>query len=107
VVTFRVQPDRFFTRDGLDLIAEVPINIAQATLGSKVSVASLSGDKVAVKVPPGTPSGKRFRVPGQGITKDGQTGALVVEVRIVAPEELSAEQRTAMERFAEVAGLKY
>ena len=49
-------------------IAPVTINIAQATLGSKISVKTLDGKKVAIKIPPGTPTGKRFRVRGQGIT---------------------------------------
>ena len=65
-----MEPDRFFKREGLDLIAPVPINIAQATLGSKISVTTLDGKKVAIRIPPGTPSGKRFRVRGQGIEKD-------------------------------------
>ena len=74
LITFNVQPDRFFKREGLDLIAPVPINIAQATLGSKISVTTLDGKKVAIKIPPGTPTGKRFRVRGQGIEKDDAQG---------------------------------
>ena len=107
LISFTVQPDRFYTREGLDLIARVPINIAQATLGSKVSVKTLGGTKVSLKIPEGTPSGKRFRVRGQGITREGATGDLIVEVQIIVPEELSAEQRELMERFAEVGGLKH
>src|SRR5438874_11891668 len=43
LITFAVQPDRFFRREGLDIIAPVPINIAQATLGSRISVRTLDG----------------------------------------------------------------
>ena len=57
VITFQVQPDRFFRRDGLDVIATVPLNIAQATLGSRISVRTLDGKKVAIRIPPGTPAG--------------------------------------------------
>src|SRR5690348_5893941 len=60
LITFNVQPDKFYKRDGLDVIATVPINIVQATLGSKISVKTLDGKKVLVKIPQGTPSGKRF-----------------------------------------------
>jgi molecular chaperone DnaJ len=67
LITFNVAPDRFYKREGTDLIAPVPINIAQATLGSRVSVKTLDGTKVAIRIPPGTASGKRFRVRGQGI----------------------------------------
>jgi len=107
VITFQVQSDRFFTRDGLDLIATVPINVAQATLGSRVSVRTVAGKKVAVRIPAGTPSGKRFRVPGQGVEKDGKTGDLLVEVAITVPETLNEAQEKAMRDFAEASGLKF
>ncbi|MCU0625446.1 MAG: J domain-containing protein [Gemmatimonadaceae bacterium] len=107
IITFQVTPDRFYQREGLDLIASVPINIAQATLGSKIQVKTIDGTKVALRIPPGTPSGKRFRVRGQGITKDGRKGDLLVDVQITVPEQLSDEQLRRMRDFAEAAGLKY
>lgn len=107
IVTFQVQPDRFFRREGLDLIAPVPINIAQATLGSRVSVRSLEGKKIAVKIPPGTAPGKRFRIRGQGIEKGGQHGDLIVEVQLTVPTELTEEQEKAMKEFAAAGGMKY
>jgi molecular chaperone DnaJ len=102
-----VTPDRFYKRDGLDVIATVPLNIAQATLGSKISVKTLDGKKVAIRIPPGTPAGKRFRVPGQGIVKDSAKGDLIVEVTINVPEKLTEEQERMMKEFAESGGLKY
>ncbi|MGH7650885.1 MAG: molecular chaperone DnaJ [Gemmatimonadaceae bacterium] len=107
VITFNVQPDKFYRRDGLDVIATVPLNIAQATLGTKISVRTLDGKKVAIKIPPGTPSGKRFRVRGQGIQKGEQKGDLIVEVSIAVPEKLSEEQERMMKEFADAGGLKY
>ena len=107
LITFDVQPDRFYKREGLDLIAPVPINIVQATLGSKVSVKTLDGTKVAVRIPAGTSPGKRLRVRGQGIERDGTRGDLIVHVDVVVPSELSPEQEEAMKAFAEAGGLKY
>jgi len=107
IITFQVQPDRFFRRDGLDVIATIPLNIAQATLGSKVSVRTLSGKKVALRIPAGTPSGKRFRVRGQGIEKDGKRGDMLIEVSITVPEELTPEQEAMMKQFAAAGNLKY
>ena len=107
LITFQVQPDRFFKREGLDLIAPVPINIAQATLGSRISVTTLDGKKVAIRIPPGTANGKRFRVRSQGIEKDGQKGDLIVEIDVTVPEKLTEEQEKAMREFAEAGGLKY
>ncbi len=89
------------------MIATVPINIAQATLGTKISVRLLDGKKVAIKIPPGTPSGKRFRVRGQGIAKGDKKGDLIVEVQIQVPEKLSEEQERMMKEFAESGGMKY
>lgn len=107
IVTFNVEPDRFFKREGLDLIATVPLNIAQATLGSKISVRTIDDKKVAIKIPPGTPSGKRFRVRNQGVKKGDQRGDLMIEVSIQVPENLSEEQEQMMKDFAEAGGLKY
>jgi len=107
VITFNVLSDKFYRRDGLDVIATVPLNIAQATLGTKISVRTLDGKKVAIKIPPGTPSGKRFRVRGQGIQKGDKKGDLIVEVSIAVPEKLSEEQERMMKEFAESGGMKY
>jgi molecular chaperone DnaJ len=107
VITFAVQTDRFYKRDGLDLIATVPINVAQATLGSRISVKTLDGKKVALKIPAGTSAGRRFKVAGQGIEKDGVKGDLLVEVTITVPEGLNEAQEKAMRDFADASGLKY
>ena len=106
LITFQVKPDRFYKREGLDLIAPVPINIAQATLGSKISVKTLDGKRVTIKIPAGTTSGKRFRVRGQGIERDGSRGDLIVEVMVTVPENLTPEQEEAMRRFAEAMSYK-
>lgn len=107
IINFTVKPDRFYRREGLDVIATVPLNIAQATLGSKINVNTLDGKKVAIKIPPSTASGKRFRVRGQGIHKTGKTGDLIVEVEIAVPDQLTPEQEKMMKEFAEAGGMKY
>ncbi len=107
VITFQVLPDRFYKREGLDLLATVPINIAQATLGSRISVKTVSGKKVALRIPAGTASGKRFRVKDQGIEREGTKGDLIVEVAISVPEKLTDEQEQAMRAFADASGLKF
>ena len=104
LITFHVKPDRFYKREGLDLIAPVPITIPQATLGSKISVKTLDGKKVTIRIPAGTASGKRFRVRGQGIERDGSRGDLIVEVAVQVPDKLTPEQEEAMKKFAEAMG---
>jgi molecular chaperone DnaJ len=107
IITLQVHEDRFYAREGTDLVATVPLNIAQATLGTRITVRTLDGKKVTIKVPAGTASGKRFRVRGQGIDKDGQRGDLIVEAGIAVPESLTEEQETMFRAFAEAAGLKF
>ena len=107
IISFTVQPDRFYRREALDVIAPVPINIAQATLGSKISVKTIDGKKVTIKIPPGTPSGKRFRVPALGIEKEGARGDLIVIVEVTVPDKLTEDQERAMREFAEAGNLKF
>jgi molecular chaperone DnaJ len=107
VINFQVAPDRFFRRDGLDVLATVPLNIAQATLGSRISVRTIAGKKVAIRIPAGTAAGKRFRVPGQGIEKEGRRGDMIVDVTINVPAKLTEEQEKMMRDFADAGGMKY
>ena len=107
VITFQVQPDRFYKREGLDLIAELPLNVAQATLGSKVRVSTLDEKSVTIRIPAGTSAGKRFRIRGQGIERDERRGDLIVETTIKAPEKLNEEQERLMKEFAASAGLRF
>ncbi|HET7321729.1 MAG TPA: molecular chaperone DnaJ [Longimicrobiaceae bacterium] len=107
ILTFRVQPDRFFRREGLDIYCTVPINLAQATLGSKLRVRTVDGKHVVLKVPAGTQSGTRFRIKGQGVEKDGQRGDQYVQVKIVVPDKLDEQEEELMREFAKAAELKY
>jgi molecular chaperone DnaJ len=107
LITFKVQPHHFFRRDGLDIHCTVPINIAQATLGSKIRVRTVDDKKVALRIPAGTQPATRFRIPGQGVEKAGRRGDQYVQVRVEMPEQLTAEQEELMKQFADSAGIKY
>jgi molecular chaperone DnaJ len=106
LISFRVQEDRFFTRDGLDLSCEVPINIAQATLGSRMAVRTVDG-KVNLRIPAGTQSGTRFRIKGQGVEKNGQRGDQYVRVQVAVPTKLDAQAESLMKQLADAANLKF
>ena len=107
VVAIQVEPDRFFRREGLDVIGVVPINLAQALLGSKIKVRTLDGKRVVLKVPPGTQHGQKFRIPGQGIERNGRRGDQYVEIHVQIPEKLTLEQEAAVREFAEKSGMKH
>jgi molecular chaperone DnaJ len=107
IVTFQVQPDRFFRLEGLDLVCEVPLNLAQAALGTRLRVRTLDGKKVMLRIPPGTQPGRKFRIKGQGIEKGGARGDQLVQVQVRVPESLSAEQQELLKKFADSAGLQF
>src|SRR5438093_7510751 len=107
LVTFRVQPDRFFRRDGLEVLCDVSINLAQAAFGTRLRVKTLDGKRVVLKIPPGTQPGRKFRIAGQGIEKNGRRGDQYVEVHVDIPEHLTPEQEVALKAFAERSGMRY
>lgn len=107
LVTLQVPPDRFFTRDGLDLLCEVPVNLPQALLGAQVRVRTVDGTKVLLKVPAGTQPGRKFRIKGMGVPKGGQRGDQIVAVRVTLPDQLTPEQEALVRQFADASGLGY
>ena len=107
IVSFRVKPHTHFQREGLDLHVTVPVNIVQAALGTKIRVRTVRGTTVVLKVPPGTQSGTKFRIRGQGVEKGNRIGDQYVEVAVEVPESLSEEEEALMRQFAESSGLKY
>lgn len=107
IVSFRVKPHRFFRREGLDIHCTVPINIAQAVMGSKIRVKTVHGDRVTLKIPAGTQNGTRFRVRGRGVEKSGRRGDQYVQINVQVPEEVSDEARRQMREFARAADLRY
>ncbi len=105
LVSFTVEADRFFSRDGLDIRCEIPIELSQAVLGATVQVNTIRGAKVRLKIPAGTQPGKSFRIKGQGLEKGGQHGNQIVTVNVHIPEKLTEEQAEAFKEFTEKAGL--
>jgi len=101
LITVRVAPHSHFRRDGLDLIARVPVTLAEAALGAKVDVPAPHGT-ISLKVPPGTSSGTRLRAKGQGIkASDGRAGDLYAEILIVIPKQFDDESADLVRRLDE------
>jgi molecular chaperone DnaJ len=107
IVTITVEPDRFLRREGDDLLCTVPINLAQAVLGSRIRVRTIEDKKVVLRIPPGTQSGRKFRIRGHGVAKDGKRGDQLVEVQVRIPESMTPKQQETFLRFAEESGLKH
>jgi len=107
LVTLQVEPDRFFTRNGLDLECEVPINLAQALLGTQIRVRTVDGKKILLKIAPGTQPGRKLRIKGQGVEKAGRRGDQIVTIRVDLPEKLTPEQEALAKQLVDSVGLKY
>ncbi|HEV8599886.1 MAG TPA: J domain-containing protein [Gemmatimonadales bacterium] len=107
LVTFAVQPDRFFRREGVDIVCDVSINLAQAVLGTRLRVRTLDGKKVLLRIPPGTQPGRKFRIKGEGISKGERRGDQLVTVQVTLPEKLSPEQEELFKKFTETAGMPH
>jgi molecular chaperone DnaJ len=99
-----VTPHPVFGRDGDHLTVTVPVTFAEAALGADVAVPTLDGGSVTIRVPPGTRSGRTFRVRGRGVVTPRTKGDLLVTVEIDVPRELNDEQRRAIEALAAATG---
>jgi molecular chaperone DnaJ len=107
IVNFQVQPDPFFRRVGLDLYSTIPINLAQAMLGTRIRVRTVDGKQVVLRIPAGTQPGRQFRIKGQGIERNGSRGDQFVEIAVELPEKMTPEEEQRFKEFADKAGLKH
>ena len=84
------------------MVLELPVSIAEAALGVSVNVPTPAGEKVKLKIPAGTQTGKTFRIGGKGAPKlkGGGHGDLKVKVKVVTPKHLTEAQKTALETFS-------
>jgi molecular chaperone DnaJ len=94
-----------FVRDGVDIVCDVPVSIAQAALGAEIDIPTLDGAR-KLKVPAGTQSGHLFRLRGLGVPDlNGYgRGDQVVRLAVETPRRLSARQRELLEEFARISG---
>lgn len=100
-ITFRVNDEPPFTRNGDDLYTDVPLDLYTAVLGGEVQVATLYGN-VKLKVKPGTQPGEKVRLKGKGFPvyrKEGSFGDLYVTYKVTIPTSLTNEQRSLFEKL--------
>jgi len=98
----RLKEHPFLQRDGIHLIAVVPISFTQAALGGVIEVPSLNGMK-ELKISPGTQTGDVFRIKGQGLPdiRTKRSGDELVQVIVEIPKKLNSQQEELMRKFAE------
>jgi molecular chaperone DnaJ len=99
-VTARVGPHHLFGRRGDDLTLAVPVTFPEAALGADVRVPTLDGGSVKLRIPAGTRSGRTLRVKGKGVPSRKRTGDLLVTVEVAVPQNLTDDERKAVEALA-------
>ncbi|NGN64638.1 molecular chaperone DnaJ [Streptomyces sp. A7024] len=99
-VVVHVDAHPVFGRKGDNLTVTVPVTFPEAALGGEVSVPTLGGPPVKLKLPPGTPNGRTMRARGKGaVRKDGTRGDLLVTVEVAVPKDLDETATESLEAY--------
>ena len=102
LVTIRVAPHPFFSRERNNLLLEVPLSVDEAVIGAKVEVPTLADGKVVLTIPPGSSSGTKLRLRGKGVQdlKTGKRGDQIVILKIAVPQSVSRRASEALRTYA-------
>lgn len=101
----RVQQSKIFKRDGSNLYKDLPISFTQAALGAKINTDTVD-NKIELKIPAGTQTGKVFRLSGKGMPEVGanRSGDLFITARVVVPGKLTAKEKELIKELAKLRG---
>ncbi len=101
IVVIHQKPHSTFLRKDNDVICEVPISVYQAMLGAEIKVPTLDGKKVKINIPPGTQSGRIFRLRKEGIPylKRWGKGDQLVKVIVRIPKNLTSSEKKALQEI--------
>ncbi len=106
ILSVNVRSHAIFERDGYDIYCEVPLTVAEATLGAEIDVPTLEGN-VKYSIPEGTQPGTKFTMRGKGvpfINSGNRRGDLIFRVTVEIPKGLNDKQKAAMKAFADSCG---
>jgi len=100
LIEVHVAPHPFFRREGDNIVVELPISLAEAVLGGRVTVPTVTGP-VAMTIPKGSDSGAQLRLRGKGISRrGGSAGDQIVTLRVVIGDSGDAELAAFLEGWA-------
>ena len=100
IINIEEKEHEFLQRDGQNILFEQFLSFADAAIGTQVEVPTLDG-KVRIKIPPGTQSGKIFRLQDKGLpTVQGYgKGDQLIHVNVWTPKKLTQEERDLLEKM--------
>jgi molecular chaperone DnaJ len=99
-VLVNVIPHPVFTRKGENLHINVPVTFTEAVMGADISVPTIEGDEVKVRINPGTQNGKTLRIKGRGVKKGVNAGDLMATIEVQVPQRIDGKAKKALEEFA-------
>jgi DnaJ-class molecular chaperone len=99
----RIRAHPVFRLEGRSLLLDVPVTVAEATLGARIEIPTLDG-RATLTIPPGTDSGQRLRLKGKGLPDPtgGAPGDLYVTVQIRVPKGIDGAAREALDTLAKL-----
>ncbi|MBI9109049.1 MAG: molecular chaperone DnaJ [Spirochaetales bacterium] len=106
-VYIKIQPHKYFERDGNNVYCALPISFTQAALGSDVFVQNLEDKKIKLKIPPGTQTGKMLRLKNEGIPYlqgKGRKGDMYIKIIVKTPSRVNPQAKELLKQFASIQG---
>jgi DnaJ-class molecular chaperone len=101
LIELTIKPHPLFSRQGDDIVIELPITLDEAVLGGKIEVPTVSG-RVALTIPKGSSSGQTLRLRGKGVkSRGGKQGDQLVRLKVVMPPEIDSELQEFMQKWRE------
>jgi len=106
-VTFYVEPDEHFIRNGNDIYLEVPVFFTQAALGEMINIPSLTGE-LQLELDVGTKDKQQFRFQDEGVSDvhGHGKGDLIAQVNLTYPKKLNDEQKELLEKLQNSFGIE-
>lgn len=99
IVTISVEPDEYFSRQGLDLYCTVFVDYSQVLLGDSIDIKTLEGKTLVLKVPEDSYNGKYLRVKGMGVKGKYGSGDLFVKLEISTPTKLNSKEKEILKEY--------
>lgn len=100
-VKVHVKPHAVFRKDALNLIMDAPVKLTDALLGTTLTITTVEGRTLEVKVPPMTETEQTLRLRGKGIATERMSGDLLIRLSVALPKKLSGKSKKAFEQLRE------
>jgi molecular chaperone DnaJ len=98
-VKVHVKPHAIYRKEGMNLVMELPVKLTDALLGTSVTVETLEGKSLEVKVPAMAKTEETLRVRGKGVPQGSSSGDLLIHVSVALPKKLSSRAKKALEEL--------